>query len=230
MRIPQPDRLSIILTGLAAILFLVALYHVFISAPTEKTMGDIQRIFYIHLPSAFISFLAFFVVFLMSLLYLLTRKPHWDWAAVSAAEVGVISCAVVLTTGPLWAKPVWGVWWTWDARLTSTLVLFLIYVSYLMLRLYVEDETRRATLAAVVGILGFVDVPLVYVANRVFRTQHPQPVIAGGEGSGLDPRMWVAVLWTFAALLTWSVFLFLLRYRLEKNRSALLELSRHYRV
>ena len=161
MRIPQPDRLSIILTGLAAILFLVALYHVFISAPTEKTMGDIQRIFYIHLPSAFISFLAFFVVFLMSLLYLLTRKPHWDWAAVSAAEVGVISCAVVLTTGPLWAKPVWGVWWTWDARLTSTLVLFLIYVSYLMLRLYVEDETRRATLAAVVGILGFVDVPVV---------------------------------------------------------------------
>ncbi len=230
MRIPQPDRLSIILTGLAAILFLVALYHVFIGAPTEKTMGDIQRIFYIHLPSAFISFLAFFVVFLMSLLYLLTRKPHWDWAAVSAAEVGVISCAVVLTTGPLWAKPVWGVWWTWDARLTSTLVLFLIYVSYLMLRLYVEDETRRATLAAVVGILGFVDVPLVYVANRVFRTQHPQPVIAGGEDSGLDPRMWVAVLWTFAALLTWSVFLFLLRYRLEKNRSALLELSRHYRV
>lgn len=223
-------RLSLALFSASLLLLLTAWSYVFLLVPTERTMGIIQRIFYIHLPSAFVCFLCFFLVFLASLFYLVTRKLAWDWVAVSAAEVGVIFCAAVLITGPLWAKPVWGIWWTWDARLTTTLILFLIYVAYLMLRLYVADAIRRARLAAVVGLLGFPDVILVYMANRWWRTQHPQPVIAGGEGSGLDPQMWVGVLWAFAGLLTVASLLFLQRYRLEGLRSELTELARRARA
>jgi heme exporter protein C len=218
------------LAGLALPLLIIAWYQVFLVVPTERSMGTIQRIFYIHLPSAFLSFLAFFVVFVASLAYLITRRWHWDWVGVAAAEIGVLFCAAVLVTGPLWAKPVWGIWWTWDARLTTTLILFLIYVGYLLLRLYVIDAGRRARLAAVFGILGFLDVPIVYMANRWWRTQHPAPVIAGGEGSGLDPRMWTGVLWTFAALLAVASLAFLQRYHLERMRTELTEMIRGLRA
>ena len=118
----------------------------------------------------------------------------------------------MLITGPLWARPVWGIWWTWDARLTSTLVLWLIYVSYLMLRHYATGG-QVPVLAAALGIFGFVDVPIVYMAIRWFRTQHPQPVIGGGQGSGLDHRMWVAVLWNLAAFLMLAIQFVWIRYR-----------------
>ena len=222
-------RLSLVLLAVALLLIVSAWYYAFLAAPTERTMGTIQRIFYLHLPAAFLSFLAFFVVFVGSVAYLTTRRIGWDWAAASAAEGGVVFCAAVLISGPLWAKPVWGIWWTWDARLTTTLILFLIYVAYLMLRLYVTDAERRARLAAVVGILGFVDVPIVYMANRWWRTQHPEPVIAGGEGSGLDPRMWWGVLWAFAGLLTFASLLFFQRYRMEAMRAELTQLARRLR-
>ena len=181
-------------------------------APTEATMGDVQRIFYYHLPSAWIAFLLFFVNFLASIWYLIRRSVGADALALSAAEVGVSFCTIVLITGPLWARPVWGIWWTWDARLTSTLVLWLIYVSYLMLRHYATGG-QVPVLAAVLGIFGFVDVPIVYMAIRWFRTQHPQPVIGGGQGSGLDPRMWVAVLWNLAAFAMLAFLLVWIRYR-----------------
>ncbi|MBI4462548.1 MAG: cytochrome c biogenesis protein CcsA [Acidobacteria bacterium] len=222
--------MSVVLVAASLLLVVSAWHYAFLVAPTERTMGTIQRIFYLHLPSAFISFLAFSVVFVASLAYLATRNLRWDWAAVSAAEVGVVFCAGVLISGPLWAKPVWGIWWTWDARLTSTLVLFLINVAYLMLRLYVVESNRRARLAAVVGILDFVGVIIVYMANRWWRTQHPEPVIAGGEGSGLDSRMWLGVVWAFAALLTFAGLLFLQRYRLEGLRAELTELARRTRA
>ncbi len=156
-------------------------------APTEATMGDVQRIFYYHLPSAWVAFLLFFVNFLASVWYLIRRNAGADALALAAAEVGVSFCTIVLLTGPIWARPVWGIWWTWDARLTSTLVLWLIYVSYLVLRHYATGG-QVPVLAAALGIFGFVDVPIVYMAIRWFRTQHPQPVIGGGEGSGLAPR------------------------------------------
>lgn len=224
------DRTSALLAGASFLVLSWAWYYCFLVAPKEASMAmlePIQRIFYIHLPSAFISFLGFFAVFVASVAYLTTRRLQWDWLAASAAEVGVVFCAVVLITGPLWAKPVWNVWWTWDARLTTTLILFLIYVGYLMLRQYVTDSHRRALLAAVVGILGFVDVPIVYMANRWWRTNHPEPVIAGGEGSGLDPRMWVGVLSVFGGLLLLASLLVLQRYRLEAMRSELIELERN---
>ena len=224
------DGLTLGLFAASLTLILHAWYQVFYVVPTERTMGVVQRIFYIHVPSAFIAFLAFFVVFVASLLYLTTGKRRWDSVAVSAAEVGLLSCAVVLLTGPLWAKKAWGIWWAWDARLTLTLVLFLIYVGYLMLRFYVPDAERRGRLSAVFSILGIVNVYFTYMANRWWRTQHPAPVIAGGEDSGLDPRMWTALLWSLAAILSWSAFLFVQRYRLERAEAEFEALDRRWGV
>jgi len=223
------DRVSLLLGGLSLVILTWAWYYCFLVLPPEASMAmvePVQRIFYIHLPSAFISFLSFFVVCIASIAYLVTRRLSWDWVAVSAAETGVVFCAAVLVTGPLWAKPVWGIWWTWDARLTTTLILFLIYVGYLMLRTYVTESHRRALLAAVVGIIGFADVPIVYMANRWWRTQHPEPVIAGGGESGLDPRMWMGVLAVFAGLVLFSIVLMRQRYRLESMQAEIIEIER----
>jgi heme exporter protein C len=144
-------------------------------------------------------------------------------AAISA-ELGLVFCSIMLVTGPIWAKPVWGIWWTWDPRLTLALVLWLIYVAYVMLRIYVVDEGKRARLSAVVGIIGFLDVPLVYMSIRWWRTQHPAPVMAGGEKSGLAPEMmfvFIFCLVTFTAL-----FFYLLqkRYRIERAEQEINEL------
>jgi heme exporter protein C len=192
--------------------FLVALYMIFLYAPQELTMGEVQRIFYIHVPSAWTAGTAYFVLFVASISYLWKRSPRADDVAQAAGEVGFVFCSGVLVTGPLWAKPVWGIWWTWDARLTLTFVLWLLFVSYLMLRAYVSDPGRASVLAAVVGIIGFADVPIDYMAIRWWRTQHPQPVIAGGQGSGLDPRMWLTFLVSVGAFL--CLFSYLLRQRL----------------
>jgi heme exporter protein C len=205
----------------------VALVMMFFYAPIESEMGIVQKIFYFHVPLAWNAFLGFAIVFFASFRYLATRDPKWDARALAAAEVGVLFTTLVLITGPIWAKPVWGIWWTWDARLTLTFVLWLIYMGYLMLRRYIESPERRAVLAAVVGVTGFVDVPLVYFAIRWWRTQHPQPVIMGGEDSGLDPKM-ATTLWvsTAAYLLLFTV-LFRRRLALEKLRHELDEYRAH---
>ena len=175
-------------------------------------MGDVQRIFYYHVPSAWTAFLLFLINLVASVVYLIRRNPKADAVAVVCAEVGVVFCTIVLVTGPIWARPVWGIWWTWDVRLTTTLVLWLIYVSYLVLRRF-SDSAQTPVLAAVLAIFGALDVPLVYFSIWFFRTQHPQPVIGGG--GSLDPRMahvllinWLAFC-CFAFLVCWS------RYRLE---------------
>src|SRR5262249_18058931 len=170
------------------------LYQAFEVAPTEQTMGDIQRIFYYHVPSAWTAFLCFFANFGASIYYLAKRCQHSDAVAVASAEVGVVFCSVVLVTGPLWAKPVWGIWWTWDARLTTTFILWLIYVSYLLLRKFSTDREQTPKLAAALAIFGFIDVPIVYMSIRWWRTQHPQPVIGGAPGSGIHPVMLHALL------------------------------------
>jgi heme exporter protein C len=205
----------------AAVALLIALagYSALYLAPEERTMGAIQRIFYFHVPGAWTAFVAFLVVFVANIAYLLRRKSKWDWLAVSSAEVGLVFLTANLVTGPIWAKPVWGIWWTWDARLTSTFVLWLMYVSYLLLRTLMADAERRAVVSAVFGIFAFLDVPLVYFSIRWWRTQHPQPVIAGGGGSGIDPAMWRVFLICWAALLGLMVLVLRLRYRLEALRS-----------
>jgi len=197
---------------LTAGLLSYGLYGALVQAPTEQTMGDVQRIFYYHVPSAWTAFCLFFVNLGASLVYLLRRNPKADALALVCAEVGVVFCTVVLVTGPIWARPVWGIWWTWDLRLTLTLVLWLIYVSYLMLRRF-SSSGQTPVMAAVLAVLGALDVPLVYFSIWFFRTQHPQPVVGGG--GSIDPRMlhvllmnWLAFS-CFAMLVCWS------RYRLE---------------
>ena len=211
-----------VLAGLTLLLLGYGFYQAMYVAPTEATMGDVQRIFYYHLPSAWVAFLLFFINFLASIWYLVRRGNGADALALASAEVGVSFCSIVLLTGPIWARPIWGIWWTWDARLTSTLVLWLIYVSYLVLRHYATGG-QVPVLAAALGIFGFVDVPIVYMAIRWFRTQHPQPVIGGGEGSGLDPRMWVALLWNLAAFAMLALLFVCIRYRQALAQHALEE-------
>src|SRR5271167_704404 len=183
-------------------------------APTEQTMGDVQRIFYYHVPSGWVAFLCFFINFVASVAYLAKRSTASDAWAAAAAEVGVVFCTVLLITGPLWARPVWGIWWTWDARLTTTLVLWLIYVSYLVLRRFAAGGQTQV-LAAALAIFGFVDVPIVYMSIRWFRTQHPAPVMGGGENSGLDPAMLHAFFWNLLAFTCVGIVLMVLRYRLQ---------------
>ena len=147
-------------------------------------MGLVQRIFYFHVSSAWSGFVSFIMVFIGSVAYLRTRALKWDWLSVASAEVGVAFFTIVLVTGPIWAKPVWGIWWTWDARLTSSFLLWVLFVSYLVLRTLVDEPERRALVSAVFGIFAALDIPLVYFSIWWFRTQHPQPVI--GDGGSLD--------------------------------------------
>jgi heme exporter protein C len=200
-----------------------AFYQAMYVAPTEATMGDIQRIFYYHVPSASMAFLFFFIGFAASVAYLAWRRSHplralgADALALAATEVGVVFSTAVLVQGMLWARPVWGIWWTWDARLTSMLVLWLIYVSYLLLRRFAAGPQMQ-TLAAVLAVFGYADVPIVYFSTRWWRTQHPSPVIGGGPDSGLDPSMWPPLLWTFAAWLAWGLLIMGLRFAIERRR------------
>jgi heme exporter protein C len=203
--------------GIAALLFFAGYAALFI-APDEATMHQIQRIFYFHLPAWMTSFTAFTIVFISNIAYLNTKRLKWDYLGVAAAEVGVMCCSIGLITGPLWAKPVWGIWWTWDARLTTTFILWLLYISYLLLRGLLEDPQKRASLSAVFGIFAFLDVPLVYVSNRLWRTQHPQPVLAGGAGSGLDPTMGKVLLLCVISMFAVMIPVLIDRYRLERLR------------
>src|SRR3979490_324963 len=199
-----------ILGVLTAVLLSYALYEALVAAPTEQTMGDVQRIFYYHVPSAWTAFTLFLINFVASIWYLVRRNPAADIVALVSAEVGVVFCTVVLVTGPIWARPVWGIRWApGDIRLTSTLVLWLIYVSYLVLRRF-SNSAQTQMLAAALAVFGALDVPLVYLSIWFFRTQHPQPVIGGG--ASIDPPMlhvllisWLAVL-RFAFLVGWSRF------------------------
>jgi len=202
-----------ILAIVTALLLSYALYGALIGAPTERTMGDVQRIFYYHVPSAWTAFLLFLINFVASIIYLIRRSTKADILALVSAEVGVVFCTVVLVTGPIWARPVWGIWWAaGDIRLTTTLVLWVIYVSYLVLRrLSTSGQTPK--IAAVLAVFGALDVPLVYFSIWFFRTQHPSPVI--GAGGSLDPRMGQVLLINWAAFLCLAWLVCWTRYRLE---------------
>lgn len=203
-----------------------AIILVFFVAPTEKSMGNVQRIFYFHVSSAWNAFLAFFVVFIASIGFLKTRKLYWDAISVASAEIGFLFTSIVLITGPLWAKPVWFVWWTWDVRLTSTLVLWLIFAGFFLLRNIVTDNQTKAKLSSVIGILAFVDVPVIYFSIRWWRTQHPSPVMAGGQGSGLEPLMRGIFFFSLFAFTLLYIFLCWLRYRQELSHLELVNLQR----
>lgn len=193
-----------IMLGLGFLLMLAALAMVFIYVPTEKHSGIVQRIFYFHVPVAWVSFLAFFVTFIASILYLMKREMKWDAVACASAEVGILFTTLVLVTGPIWAKPAWGIWWTWDARLTTSLVLWLIYVAYLLVRSLATEPARGARFGAVIGIVGFIDVPVVFLTVNLWRTQHPEMIIFEG---GLTGPMLLTLLVCIAAFTVLYVIL-----------------------
>lgn len=202
--------------GIASFAGVIAgLYCAFIYAPTEATMGPVQRIFYFHIAVAAAAFLAFGIVFVASVAYLVTRKRGWDNLGGAAAEIGILFCTLVLMTGPLWAKAAWGVYWTWDPRLTTTLVLWLIYVGYIMLRNTMEDPARRALVSAVFGIVGFIDVPIVFMSVRWWRTIHP--VVISGEGLNLSPEMILTMVVSIIAFAILTAFLLVARLRVQHS-------------
>jgi heme exporter protein C len=205
-------RIFPILGVLTAFLLSYGLYQALVVAPTEQTMGNVQRIFYYHVPSAWTAFLLFALNFGASIVYLARRNQTADILALVGAEVGLVFLTVNLVTGPIWARPVWGIWWTWDWRLTSTLIVWLIYVSYLMLRRFAAGG-QTAVLAAALGIFGALCVPFVYFSIWYFRTQHPQPVMGGG--GSLDPHMLHALLINWLAFLCFAFLVCWSRYRLE---------------
>ncbi len=197
-----------------------------IVAKHPHKMAIYMRIFYVHVPAFMAGFTAFFVNFLASAAYLWKRSLKSDALAIAGAEVGVVFTSIGLITGPIWAKPIWGIWWTWDPRLTLTLVLWVMYVSYLMLRQLTPTNEQQPRLAAALAIFFFFDVPIDYMAIRWWRTQHPQPVLFGGANSGLDPRMATALWCGVAAFLLLAGLLFRLRYRLECDRQRIAVLRR----
>ncbi len=207
-----------ILLGTSSILMLAALYMVFIFVPTDAETGIIQRIFYFHVPLAWVAFVAFFIVFVASIMYLWKRDKKWDFIASSSAEVGLVFTTLFLITGSIWAKPVWGVWWTWDSRLTSSLILWLIYLAYFVVLSYISEEQRRARFAAVIGIIGFIDVPIIAMAITLWRTQHPGPIIFEG---GLVTEMVWTLLVSIAAFTALYLLLFKQRFLMKQDEDAL---------
>jgi heme exporter protein C len=207
-------RLGDLLTWVSAIAMIVALYMVFVYAPTERTMGDVQRIFYFHVSTAWVGFFAFFVTLIASIAYLWKGARTWDIVALSSVEVGVTFMTMAIISGSLWAKVAWNVWWTWDPRLTTSTILWLIYVSYLMLRDAIDDEARRARFAAVHGIVGFVSVPITFMAIRWWRTIHP--VILDSQGFNLAAPMLITMLFCIGAFTLLYFTLLIHRVHLEQ--------------
>lgn len=201
---------SALLMGVSLVLLAGIYVRALRFTPTEAVQGLAQKIFYIHVPSAWVAFLAFGLVGICSVLYLLMRDPRLDRFAAASAEVGVVFTTGVLLTGPMWGKPIWGTWWTWDARLTSTLFLWFIYFGYLVLRSAVHEPGQRARFAAVLGILGALLVPFIHVSVYLFRTLHPQPVVLKPDGPTLPGSMLatllssLAVFTLFYASLVWQ--------------------------
>jgi heme exporter protein C len=196
--------------------------HVALSVPADADQGDVGRILYYHVPTWVAMSLCFLTNLVCSVVYLATRARYSEFSmkadalAVSSAEMGVVFCFLGMATGSLWGRAVWGIWWTWDARLTATLVLWLIYVAYFVLRNVVIGDGMR-TLAAVVAIFAYCDVPIVYMSTRWWRTQHPAPVFFGGPGAGVAPDLLPAVQWNIFAWLAWAILLVGLRYAVERR-------------
>jgi heme exporter protein C len=201
----------------------IALYMALIGAPREKTMGDLQRIFYFHVPSAIVGMTAFAVNCFASFMYVIRKNRCWDHLGVAAAEIGVMFFSMVLITGPIWAKPVWFVWWTWSPRLTSSLVLCMLYLAYLLIRRYLEDPERRGMVSGVFGIIAFVDAPLVWFSIRWWRDIHPSPML---ESGGLSPAMRPAFFVCLIVFFLLMVYLLRRRFFIEALRDDLEELAR----
>ena len=209
-------RLDILLGFLVFIGMSFALYMALIGAPTERTMGHIQRIFYFHVGAAIAGLTAFAINFIASLMYIIRKNRWWDNLALAAAEIGILFFVMLLITGSIWAKPVWFVWWTWSPRLTSSFILCLLYAAYLLIRKSFEDPDRKAMVAAVFGIIAFVDAPLGFFSIRWWRDIHPSPMLETGDlAPSMRPAFLVCVI-VFQILL---LYLLRRRFFLESMRN-----------
>lgn len=218
-RLPSVKTSLAVITG---VMMFVNLYLIFMVAPTDAELGHVQRVFYFHVPIAIMSFLAFFVVFAGSLMYLIKRTPKWDAIAHASAEVGVVFVTLALITGIIWARPVWNTWWTWEPRLTTTLILWLIYVAYLMVRSYAPSQSKGAVYAAVMGIVGFIDVPIVYYSVVWWRSIHPSPVVGPfAQSDALDGTMALILLFSFITFLFFFAYMVMERMELRRTEEAL---------
>lgn len=209
------------LTLAAIVAVLAAMARAIFFTPVEAVQGPAQKILYVHAPAAWVAFLAFGVVALVSIVYLWLHDDRLDRIAESSAEVGVVFTTVVLITGPLWGKPVWGTYWTWDARLTLTLFLWFVYVGYLLLRGAVEDPAMRARYSAVLGILGALLIPFIHLSVYLFRTLHPLPVLMKPGAPSMPREMLITLLAAFAAFTLLYAALLRTRYRYAVERDAM---------
>ncbi len=203
-----------LLGWVAALLLLAGLVAAFGYAPRDAVQGNVQRIMYLHVPAILTAYVAIGVVLVASIAYLATRRPTWDRLAAAAGELVVCFTAITLITGSIWGKPTWGTWWTWDARLTSTALLFVIYLGYLLLRSVVEDAERAATYAAVLGIIGALDVPIIHFSVQWWRTLHQPATVLRPQAPTMDATMLVALLVNVAAFVCTFAYLASRRYRL----------------
>jgi len=217
------DKIVYVL-GAAAILLLARDINVIAGLPQEANQGAIFKIIFFHVPMAITAMLCSFVALVGSVLFLITRNFKYDALAVSVTEVGLALLLGNLVTGSIWARVIWGIWWTWDARLTSALVCWLLYAGYLMLRRAIEEPTQRATFAAVFSIFAFIDVPIVIFSIKWWRTQHPQPVFWGG---GSIPADWYALAgWNLLAMVLFGVVLTAVRFSQEESQREIDSLRR----
>ncbi|MGC1341721.1 MAG: cytochrome c biogenesis protein CcsA [Candidatus Binataceae bacterium] len=208
-------------------LMVISLWMIFAWVPTEAEQGIVQRIFYFHVPCAWVAFAAFAIVAVAGIFYLWLGGQIWDDLGYSAAEIGMLFCTLMLLTGSLWAKPIWGTWWTWDSRLTTSFVLWLLYGGYLIMRAMLEESEQVARFAAVVGIVAALDVPVVIVSVRLWRTIHPAVLVTRQGGHGLeDPRMIVTLLVAVAAFTLMFAWLLMLRLTVLRTRSRISEVAR----
>ncbi len=212
---------------LSALLMALSLYMIFMWVPTEQNLGVSQRIFYFHVPLGWLGMVSIVIVAFASVMHLLTGRERWDSLAHSTAEVGLIAATLIIVTGSIWAKPVWGVWWTWDAKLTTTLILWFIYVGYLMVKAYAPAGSQGQRFASVVALIGAIDAPIIYFATLWWRTAHPELNIGPlAESGGLDSRMALTFLVSLVAFTVLYVFLLIERYSLKQSANDLDELHR----
>jgi heme exporter protein C len=209
----------------AGLALTTGLYLGLVFAPPDAVQGEVQRIMYLHVPSILTAYIAFTVVFCASLLYLWKRDLRFDAVAVSSAEIGVVFTGITLATGSIWGKPTWGVWWTWDARLTLTAILFTIYVGYLMLRAFAEDPGAAARYGAVLAIIGFLDIPLNHFAVYWWRTLHQPSSLLRPGGPSVSPVMLVPLAVNMAGLVLLYGYFLMERIRLERIRQRAAEVQ-----
>jgi len=212
-------RLRPWLALLSAATVAVAAYLALVWAPPDAVQGDVQRIMYVHVPSAWLAYLAFVVVFIASVGWLWSKRAWWDALAVASAEIGVLFCGLALVTGSIWAKPTWGVWWTWEPRLLTTAVMFSMYVGYLLLRSLSSDRRLRATRAAVIGIVAVVNVPIVHLSVTWMNSLHQLPSVLRPGPPALDGRMYATLLAAVLAFTVLYLYLLAARTSLELQRA-----------